>query len=430
VSVAPGQRLAVIGTGVSGLVSAWLLRDRFDLTVFEASDRIGGHVHTRILTDSAGEPHAVDSGFIVFNHHNYPLFTALLAELGVRSRPSDMGFSVRCDRPELEFSGNGLKGLFAQRRNLISPRFLGMLRDVRRFFARAPAILRHPAPAGTADMTIADYVDHLGCGSMFRDRFILPMGAAIWSAPAEEIRRFPAAHFVRFFDHHRMLQVGGRPVWRVIDGGSKSYVDALIRPFRDRIRVGTAVRRVERTPEGVRVSTDAGTETFGGVVFAVHSDQALRLLADPSPAETEILGAIPFQSNPTALHTDESVLPRRKAARAAWNYRVTDDDREPIAVTYDMNVLQGLRSPDRFLVTLNPRAGEIRADTVRERMDYEHPVFRREGVAAQSRHGEISGVRNTFYAGAWWGFGFHEDGVRSAHEVSAQLGGRRLEAAG
>ena len=405
------MRVAVVGSGVSGLVAAHLLHPAHEVTVFEAGPWIGGHVHT-VEVDGV----AVDTGFIVFNDLTYPNFRALLDRLGVETQPSTMSFSVRCDRTGLEWNGADLNRLFVQRRNLFRPSFHRMIRDVLRFNREAPGVLAN----GEADLELGAYVERHGYSRPFLDHYLVPMGSAIWSMPPARLLRFPAGFFVRFFANHGMLSVDDRPTWRVVRGGSRAYVERLVAPFRDRIRTETPVRRVRRFED--RVELEPGG-AFDHVVFACHSDQALRVLADPSPAEREILGALPYQPNDVVLHTDASLLPRRRRAWAAWNYHVGTDPEAPAAVTYDMNILQSLQAEETWCITLN-RAGAIDPARVRGRWTYHHPVYSAGGVRAQARHGEISGAARTHYCGAYWGYGFHEDGVNSALRVAAAFGRR------
>ncbi|MCB9897658.1 MAG: FAD-dependent oxidoreductase [Planctomycetes bacterium] len=410
------MKIAVVGTGVSGLVAAHRLHPEHDLTVFEADDRIGGHVNTLDLR-TGGRSHAVDTGFIVFNERTYPGFCALLDELGVASRPSTMSFSVRDERTGLEYNGHSLDTLFAQRRNLLRPTFLRMIADILRFNRQARELLE-----GEDDgLTLGEYLDRGRWSRAFLEQYILPMGAAIWSSGTVGMRAFPARAFVRFFENHGMLSVDERPQWRVVEGGSRSYVEALVRPFRERIRSSSPVDAVRRLADGVEVTVRGDApERFDAVVIAVHSDQALAMLADPSASERAVLGAIGYQRNEAVVHTDERMLPRARKAWAAWNYHVTSRDDERVAVTYDMNALQGLDAEVRFLVTLN-HVEDIDPTRVLRRITYHHPVFTPAALAAQRRHAEISGVRRTFYCGAYWGYGFHEDGHRSAVTALAQL---------
>lgn len=405
------MRIAIVGSGVSGLVAARRLHDRHEVTVFEADDRIGGHVHTWRVP-SGGREFRVDSGFIVCNERNYPNFLALLRDLGVPTRPSTMSFSVRHDGAALEYNGSSLGQLFAQPRSAVRPRFWRMLADVLRFNREAPRRAALGGPGLTLGALLADGK----FSAPFRDWYLGPMGSAIWSLPPSRVLEMPARFFVDFFDNHGMLTAGRRPTWRVVDGGSSLYVEALTAPFRDRIRLRHRVRRVERRPDGVAVDG----ERFDRVVLACHSDQALALLADPSSSERDVLGALPYQANDVLLHTDTSVLPRRRAAWGAWNYRVTGRPEAPAVVTYVMNILQSLDAPETFCVTLNG-ADLVDPARVVGRVTYHHPVATREGVAARARRTEVSGRGRTHYAGAYWGNGFHEDGVVSGLEVAREI---------
>jgi len=413
------MRIAIVGTGISGLLVARRLAGRHDLTVFEAGDRIGGHTHTRDVT-IGGSTYALDSGFLVFNDRTYPEFVKLLDELGVESRESDMSFSVRDDRDGLEYSGTDLLGLFAQRRNIIRPRFWRLLRDILRFYRSAPALLE----SGDADLTLGDALERGGYGRSFVEQHILPMGAAVWSTSPAEMLGFPALTFARFFHNHGFLQVGGRPVWKTVRGGSRAYLGPLVAPFRDRIRLRTPVASIRRTPGGVELRTAAGeTARFDRVVLACHSDQALRLLVDADSREREILGAIPYRRNAVVLHTDPRSMPRARRAWSSWNVRIAaGDDGERLRATYWLNRLQGISAPVEFFVTLNDDAG-IDEARILERIVYDHPLFTPEGIRAQSRHGEIDGRRGVHFCGAYWGYGFHEDGVRSALAVLRSFAG-------
>lgn len=404
--------IAVVGAGVSGLVTAHLLRRHHDVTVFEADDRIGGHVNS-ITVYAQGRRWSVDTGFIVYNEMNYPLFATLLRELSVETRTSEMSFSVRCDRTGLEYNGTSLRGLFVQKRNLFRPAHYRMIRAILRFNREAPRAVAN----GANGLTLGGYLERAGYPRGLVDYYLVPMGSALWSIPRGRVLEIPARFFVTFMENHRMLTVDDRPPWRVVAGGSSTYVEALVRPFRHRIRTGTPVRRVRREPDRVFVNG----EVFDEVVFACHSDQALAMLSDPSPAERKVLGAFPYQSNEVVLHTDARMLPTRRGAWGAWNYHIRGDEDAPVTVTYNMNVLQGLDSKTTFLVTVNPPE-TLDPERVLYRTRYAHPVYTPEGIAAQGRHAEVSGVRRTHYSGAYWGFGFHEDGVRSAHRVARTLG--------
>ena len=406
------MRIAVIGSGISGLATAWLLARKHDVTLYEAQDYLGGHTHThRIALEGGSYP--VDSGFIVYNSHHYPLLTQLFAELGVASQPTTMSFAVRSERSGLEYNATNLNGLFCQRRNLVSPRFLGMVRDLLRFYRTAPAVLldeRH-------DLTLEDYLLAGGYGAAFRDDHLVPMTAALWSCPPEEVLAFPIRHLVQFMANHQMLQVAGRPTWRVVRGGSSRYVSALRARWSVQERLSTSVRRVRRMDSHVRIHTDSAVEDYDHVVIACHSDQALALLSDATSREREILGSIRYQSNEAVLHTDATVLPSRRATWAAWNVLVQGGEPSRCVVSYCMNLLQGLAVKQPVIVSLNARD---RIDPVRvlRRMTYEHPIFSRAAVAAQKKKSQIQGVSRTWYAGAYWGWGFHEDGMRSAVAVA------------
>ena len=410
------MRLAIVGTGIAGLAAAHRLHPSHDITVFEAGAHIGGHTHTHDI-ELGGRHWAIDTGFIVFNDWTYPNFIALMNELGVESQPSSMSFSVRCEKTGLEYNGTTLNTLFAQRRNLFSPSFHRMIRDILRFNREAPGFL----DSGDDTTRLGNYLTANRYRQEFRDHYIIPMGAAIWSAAPGDMLDFPARYFIRFFHNHGMLSVDDRPQWRVIRGGSRCYVEPLTAPFRERIHLNTPVMRIIRDEKGVTVQTATGSEArFDAVVLACHSDQALAMLDEPSHVEREILGAIPYQENETILHTDASVLPRAKRAWAAWNYHIPREARDRVAVTYDMNILQGLEAPETFCVTLNYR-DRIDPDRILKRLTYHHPAYTPAGIAAQSRHAEISGINRTYYAGAYWGFGFHEDGVKSGLRVAKQI---------
>jgi predicted NAD/FAD-binding protein len=404
-------KVAIIGSGIAGLTVARSLHAEHDITVFEAGGHIGGHVHTHDVA-LGDRRYAVDSGFIVYNHRTYPRFVELLSEVEADSQASDMSFAVSCGKSGLEYNGRSLNALFAQRENLVSPAFWGMLKDILRFNREAPAWLARSGENGP-ETSLEDYLRAGGYGALFRDYYILPMGAAIWSTQAQRMLDFPAAFFIRFFLNHGLLSVSDRPVWRVVKGGSRAYVDKLVAPFRHRVRLNSPVRRVARSEDHSVLHLDDGAESFDVVFMACHSDQALALLADPSPAEREVLSAIPFQANTAVLHTDARLLPRTRLAWASWNYLMPEGPGGPLMLTYLMNRLQGLDAPEPLCVTLNADES-VDPAKVLARMTYHHPLFTHQGVAAQARHREIDGTRRTYYCGAWWGNGFHEDGVVSA----------------
>lgn len=412
------MKIAVIGSGIAGLTSAYLLQRRHDITVFEASDWVGGHTHT-VDIEKNHESHAIDTGFIVFNDWTYPNFIALLKRLGVKYKPTEMSFSVSDARSGVEYNGNNLNSLFAQRRNLLSPGFWGMLRDILKFNRQAVADLHD----GTIDATttLGDYLRSEGYGARFVEHYIVPMGAAIWSMPQAQMLGFPLQFFVRFFKNHGLLSVTNRPQWHVVEGGSSRYIGPLTAGFADRIRLTSPVTRVERDAEGVTLHSHHGVERFDRVVFACHSDQALQMLAVPSGQEQQILGALPYAMNQVVLHTDAGRLPKRRLAWASWNYRLGEKADGLAAVTYDMNILQGLQSATTFCVSLNQNE-YIDPATVLGRYDYAHPQFSLAGMAAQARWQELQGPNNSYFCGAYWANGFHEDGVTSGLRVAQQFG--------
>jgi predicted NAD/FAD-binding protein len=412
---AVGQRVAVVGSGISGLASAWWLAQRHDVVLFESAARLGGHTDTHDV-EVGGKAYAVDTGFIVFNPENYPLLSALFAELGVASKPTTMSFSVHSDASGVEYNATSLDAMFCQRRNLLSPRFLGMVADILRFQRRAPALLQ----AAGDGPTLGDFLAQGSYGAAFRDEHLVPMASALWSSPPQRILDFPAKYLVRFLANHRMLQVNGRPTWRVVDGGSRRYIEALRRRWRVQERVGCPVHAITRGADGVTVTSGVGSEIFDQVVLACHSDQALALLADADVGERSVLGAIRYQQNDTVLHTDASLMPTRRKAWAAWNAHVPRDPGAPCTVSYCMNLLQGIDAPEPVIVTLN-RSDAIAPDKVLRRLRYAHPVYDHAMVRAQQRRHEIQGRRRTWFAGAYWGWGFHEDGIRSARDVVQAL---------
>ncbi|HSW00828.1 MAG TPA: FAD-dependent oxidoreductase [Sedimentisphaerales bacterium] len=410
------MRIAVIGAGISGMTAASLLHRDHQITVFEANDYIGGHTHT-VDVPAGGKTYAVDTGFIVFNERTYPNFVRLLQKLGVPWQKSNMSFSVHCERTELEYSPSSLDRLFAQRRNLLRPGFWRMVREIFAFRRHLSQTAELPVT-----VTLGEHLRAKGYSPMFREYFIIPMGAAIWSADPRRFEEMPACMFARFFANHGFLNVRDQPQWLVIQGGSREYAKVLTTPFRDRIRLNCPVRSIRRLPDGVEVEVAEGRpERFDHVIVATHSDQALGLLADPTEKEREILGAIPYQENQVVLHTDRSVLPRRRKVWASWNYRIPRQMRDGVSMTYDMNILQGLDAECEFCVTLNPTE-RIDSEKLLRRMVYAHPVYSPQALAAQRRHAEISGVDRTHYCGAYWANGFHEDGVKSALAVCGYFG--------
>ncbi|HQQ62640.1 MAG TPA: FAD-dependent oxidoreductase [Pseudomonadales bacterium] len=413
------MKIAIIGSGIAGLTCAYLLNRRNDITVFEADTRIGGHTATVDVVMPDGEKQAIDTGFIVYNEWTYPNFIKLLGQLGIDQQKTEMSFSVRADHNRLEYSGSGLDGLFSQRLNLLRPSFLRMVRDILRFNRESVADMDSgKLPDG---ISLATYLQQNGYSDEFTRHYLIPMGAAIWSASTRTMLEFPLQFFVRFFRNHGLLNIRNRPQWYVIPGGSRSYLQPLTESFAHRIRTGSAVTRVTRLASGVRVDSDASSEAFDQVVFACHSDQALHLLADASGKEQDILGAIPYQNNDVVLHTDSSLLPKSRRAWASWNYHLSADEQSHAVLTYNMNILQNLQSSHTFCVTLNHTQAIDPGKIIRQ-FQYSHPVFTLAGMKAQARWAEINGVNRTWFCGAYWRNGFHEDGVVSALRVAAAFG--------
>ncbi|MEP6940253.1 MAG: FAD-dependent oxidoreductase [Rudaea sp.] len=409
------MRIAVVGSGIAGLASAWLLAREHDVVVFEQSERLGGHTHTHdVLLDRRTYP--VDTGFIVFNRRNYPLLGTMFDELGVASNATTMSFSVQDARNGLEYNATNLAGLLCQRRNALSPAFWRMLRDIMRFYREADALLQQPS-----DITLGAFLEQNAYSNMFREDHIVPMASALWSSPASEILGIPLHHLLRFMSNHQMLQADGRPQWRVVEGGSQAYVRALEKNWRAQARPGCAVLSVLRDEHSVRVRSEGREERFDQVVMACHSDQTLALLQDASNEERGILGAMRYQANDVVLHTDARLLPKRRKAWAAWNAYVPPTDGGECTVSYCMNLLQSIDAPEPIVVTLN-RSNDIDPQKIVWRGEYMHPLHDRASVDAQRRKPQIQGRRNTWFAGAYWGFGFHEDGMRSGVAVANALG--------
>ena len=411
----PGRkRLAIVGTGISGLVAAERLCRAHDVVVFERQARLGGHTHT-VDVDSPRGKVAVDTGFIVCNDRTYPGFLALLRRLGVGLRPSEMSFSVRCERTGLEYNGGSFGQIFAQRSNLLRPRFWGMLRDILRFHRLAPGF-------GSGEATLQDVLREGRFGRAFAEHYLVPMMAAIWSAEPQRLMLMPARFFVRFFHNHGMLTVADRPQWFTVQGGSRSYLAPLVAPFAAAIRTAAPVVAIRRRDDAVWVQVEGQpAERFDGAILAAHSDESLAMLQDATAAERSVLGAIPYQSNDVVLHTDASLLPRRRRAWAAWNYHLPPQPAARATVTYSMNILQGLPGPEQYLVTLN-RTAAIDPSKVLRTFVYDHPVFDAAGVRAQESVAALNGSGRVWFCGAWCGFGFHEDGVQSGLRVAADFG--------
>ncbi|MEU0380504.1 FAD-dependent oxidoreductase [Streptomyces cyaneofuscatus] len=416
------RRTAVVGSGVAGLTAAHVLHKAHDVTLYEADDRVGGHAHTHELAASDGRVHRVDSGFIVHNRRTYPHLLRLFDELGVATQESEMSMSVRCEGCGLEYAGaRGPAGLFAQPRSALRGPYLRMLAEVTRFHRAARALLELPESPAT-DMTLGEFARRGRFSPYFHAHFLTPMVSAVWSCDPVTALRYPARYLFAFLSHHGMLTIGGSPVWRTVTGGSRAYVERLVKQL-TAVHTATPVRAITRHADGVELTTEDGTTTpYDAVVIATHPDQALRLLADPTDAERETLGAFTYSRNPTLLHTDTTLLPRSRGARASWNYLMPScaADADRVTVSYDMNRLQRLDAPETFVVTLNG-SDRVDPDSVRARMVYEHPVYTPESVSAQARLPALSGAVTAF-AGAYHGWGFHEDGCRSGAEAAAALG--------
>jgi predicted NAD/FAD-binding protein len=413
------QSIAVIGAGVSGLTSAWLLSEKYHVEVFEAADYAGGHTNTENIS-LGGKIWPVNTGFIVFNDWTYPNFIRLMERLGVAWEDSDMSFSVDSSATGLQYNGTSLNTLFAQRRNVLNLPFLNMVREILRFNRETRADLQNERISDSE--TLGEYLNRNGYSRYFRNHYIVPMGAAIWSAPEIILEQFPVRFFLQFFNNHGMLSVDDRPQWRVISGGSAQYVKRMMERLESGLHLNAPVERVTRDDEGVSLRVNGEERRFDQVVFACHSDQTLKMLADPTEQELEILGAIGYQSNDVVLHTDSSVLPSNRRAWAAWNYWIPEHRSEPVSVTYNMNILQNFHdAPETFCVTLN-RTRDIDPAKILKRFDYTHPVFTMDAVRAQQRYHEIGNRNRSHFCGAYWFNGFHEDGVNSALRVTRDLG--------
>jgi predicted NAD/FAD-binding protein len=421
------NRLAIVGTGIAGLGCAHFLQRDFDLTLFEANDYAGGHTNT-VEASEGGRRLPIDTGFMVFNQVTYPLLTRLFAELRVPIKPTSMSFSVRHADTGLEFAGSSLNHLFAQRRNLLRPRFWRMLAAINRFNAEAVAALDDPA---VQHETLGDYVRRRGYGADFFDLYLVPMSSAVWSTPPELMLAFPATTLLRFFHNHGFLGLHTEHPWWTVDGGARTYVEKLTAPFRDRIQLGTAAERVIRTPRGVTIMTSRGAaQNFDHVILACHGHQSLRLLVNPTPDEARLLSQFNYHPNTATLHTDASVMPRTRLAWSSWNYeiaRAASSGRTSTATHYWMNSLQGVSDHENYFVTIG-RPESIAPERVLRRIDYEHPLFTLGAIRAQAEipdlHARAAATTCTYFAGAWQRYGFHEDGLFSAHRLAAQLLGR------
>ena len=419
------ERVAVIGAGISGLTLAYKIQHKYDVTSFETEDRIGGHTAT-IDVYQDGQRWAIDTGFIVINDWTYPNFIQLLDELGVESQPTDMGFSLSCAQTGLEYSGKNLGTLFTQKRNYFHPGHWKMLQDILRF--NKQSLLDIERSDIDINMRLGDYLLNYGYGRRFRDFYLVPMASAIWSSSLSDVENMPLQFFVRFFKNHGLLSVNDRPQWRVIKGGSKNYLKPLVKSFENSIRLSCPVTAVRRQSDGVYIdSADFINEHFDQAVFACHSDQAFAMLEDKSIAENGVLSSIPYSQNEVVLHSDTDLLPKAKKAWSSWNYLLGRNDQKAV-LTYNMNILQGIESDTTFCVTMNDTAS-IDSDKIIGRYSYAHPEFSQKGIDAQARWGDVNGVNRTWFCGAWWGNGFHEDGVASALRVAESIGTNMAKAA-
>ncbi len=416
------MKIAIVGSGISGIYAAHYLDKQHEVTLYEANPYLGGHTDTHHLV-LEGRQFAVDTGFIVFNEHNYLHFCRFLEELNVSSKPSDMTFSVSDPQTGLEYNATTLDKLYCQRSNLLSPKFQRMVLDIIRFYREAPKLLQ----SDDDELTLGEYLERNRYSQAFIDDHILPMACALWSGPPDLLKQFPARYLLAFMDNHQMLQTSGRPEWRTIEGGSDTYIHAFREKFNGTVRLNSPVHSVSRNESSVTVTTANGHQQFDWLILACHSNQALAMLSDPSPEETDILGKMAFQENDTVLHTDRKLMPHHPKAWASWNALKLDRNRDRCTVTYYMNLLQKLDSPEPLLVTLNC-TDLIDPEKILIRRTYHHPVYTPESMSAQKRRHEINGVNRTYYAGAYWGWGFHEDGAKSAREVIDMLQEERCAA--
>jgi uncharacterized protein len=408
------MKIAIIGSGISGNTLAYHLNSNHQITLFESNSRVGGHSHTHEI-EIFNQKLNVDTGFIVFNKKTYPHFLNLLHELKVPYENSAMSFSVKDSQKDFEYNGTNLNALFAQRKNFISPTFYKMIKEILRFNKNSTLLLKN-----NEEISLGEYLDREAYSDFFKKYYILPMGSAIWSSDVKTMMTFPAKFFVRFFDNHGMLNINDRPQWLTITGGSINYVKKLVSPFEEKIKLNSKIKSVERKNDHVAIQFHDRTERFDWVFFACHSDEALKLIKSPTQDEKNVLKAIPYKDNEVILHFDERFMPRRKLAWAAWNYHVTEDSSSPVSLTYNMNILQNLKTNVPVLVTLNPQE-KIDKHKIIKKLSYAHPQYSLKSIEAQSKHHLISGVNRTSFAGAYWGNGFHEDGVKSAIDAIEQF---------
>ncbi len=415
-------KVAIIGSGISGLTASYYLQHKYDITLFEANDYIGGHTATKTVTVDEGTFN-IDTGFIVFNDWTYPNFIRLLEQINVESLATDMGFSVSCDQTGLEYSGESFATLFAQKRNIFSLKHWRMLKDIVTFNNEAKA--RFEQNKLDESITLGEFIQELGLSDQFRDKYLIPMGAAIWSSGLQEMLQFPALYFVRFFKNHGLLNINDRPQWRVIKGGSNSYVEKLLAQLNITIKTSTPVTSIEQTEQGWSVITQYGGDTqtnqFQHIIFACHSDTAAKLLPTSASAQKALLAQLPYKSNEVVLHTDTSLLPRKRSTWSSWNYRLRTESTQQATLSYDMNILQRLDCETRFVVTLNDTQA-IDPNKILGSYHYDHPVYNLGSLSAQQQRATINGIDNLWFCGAYWYAGFHEDGVRSALDVANGLG--------
>jgi predicted NAD/FAD-binding protein len=411
------MKIAIIGAGISGLVTAYLLSKEHEITVYEAGSYIGGHTNT-ISFELNQEKYEIDTGFIVFNNKNYPNFVKLLNQLGTEGQPTSMSFSVSCEDSGLEYNGTTINKLFAQRINLIRPSFIKMVRDILRFNQEAKNFIQ----SEDLSVTFDDFLKKGKFSTQLKDDYAVPMTAAIWSGTPEQVLQTPFYFIARFFENHGMLNINDRPQWRIIKNGSHQYVKQLVAGFKNRIKLNHPVKKVERNKDWVSVTgSDESKAVFEKVVIATHSDQALKMLGQPTQMETEFLGAIKYQDNEAVLHWDDSLLPKTKSAWAGWNYHKLKNHRNGATVTYDMNILQGINSDTEFCVSLN-MTDRINPKKIIKKIKYSHPVFSQDAIYAQKGIDALNGNNRTYFCGAYWGSGFHEDGVNSALKVGSHFG--------
>lgn len=409
------MKIAIIGSGISGLTAARALYAEHEITLYEARARLGGHTHT-VAVQRPENTYQVDTGFIIYNTQTYPNFCRMMNDIGVVGQPTIMGFSVKCEQTGLEYNSESIRQLFAQKRNLVNPRFWRMIQDLLRFQRTAADHLED----GKGEIPFGDYLKAEGFSDIFIEKFIVPMGSALWSSSYAQMFRFPAKFFIRFFKNHGLLTIRDHPQWLVVPGGSSRYVERLIEPFAERIRYHSPVKAVEDEGHQVRVFTADDEATYDAVVMACHADQALQLLQNPSRQASTLLGAFPYQRNDVVLHTWDPILPRKRSAWASWNYHIPAQMPDLACLTYNMNILQSIQAPVTFCVTLN-YPNPIPESHVIQRLVYHHPVFTPEGVAAQQEHDTLNRAGNIVYCGAYWRYGFHEDGAWSALQAIEHL---------